>query len=251
MKSKYPLILAIMAVALWVGPAFPAFPPFPTFTLLAGQSHMETAPGVATALLSLDHEGNLTIIVDNISTADVSVPSQVLTAVFFNSPSHPVLTPESALLNGSTVLFASQPAGGNVGGEWAYASGLNLYNANQGISSAGFDLFGAANFNGPDLDGDAASVNGLGYGITSAGDDPDIGNAQVTGNVPLIHHVVVFTLSGAGDSIVIEDQNFTFQYGTALTDPHITVPLPPSVLLMGSGLMGLGLVGWRRRLHKT
>ena len=25
------------------------------------------------------------------------------------------------------------------------------------------------------------------------------------------------------------------------------VPLPPSILLLGSGLMGLGLFGWRRR----
>lgn len=29
------------------------------------------------------------------------------------------------------------------------------------------------------------------------------------------------------------------------------VPIPPSVLLMGSGLLGLGLVGWRRREKKA
>lgn len=31
----------------------------------------------------------------------------------------------------------------------------------------------------------------------------------------------------------------------------IPIPLPPSALLMGSGLLGLGLVGWRRREKKT
>jgi hypothetical protein len=37
-----------------------------------------------------------------------------------------------------------------------------------------------------------------------------------------------------------------FFIGVPDTGVH-PVPLPPSVLLMGSGLLGLGLVGWRRR----
>ena len=32
---------------------------------------------------------------------------------------------------------------------------------------------------------------------------------------------------------------------------YVNVPIPPSVLLMGSGLLGLGLVGWRRRQKKA
>jgi hypothetical protein len=54
--------------------------------------------------------------------------------------------------------------------------------------------------------------------------------------------------------------NRTFNYGTwqydyfnatfdnvCLSTECQVVPLPPSVLLMGSGLLGLGLVGWRRK----
>jgi len=50
------------------------------------------------------------------------------------------------------------------------------------------------------------------------------------------------------------------QYGADLTDPFSTggiiyaidvpaVPLPPSVLLMGSGLLGMGLLGFRRKIN--
>jgi hypothetical protein len=53
--------------------------------------------------------------------------------------------------------------------------------------------------------------------------------------------------------------NLTVQRGTSGGDFYLVqttltavthvlpVPLPPSVLLLGSGLMGLGLLGWRRR----
>jgi hypothetical protein len=43
--------------------------------------------------------------------------------------------------------------------------------------------------------------------------------------------------------LVTEGGDFSF----GLRQVATTVPIPPSVLLMGSGLLGLGLVGWRRR----
>jgi hypothetical protein len=36
--------------------------------------------------------------------------------------------------------------------------------------------------------------------------------------------------------------------GGLITDP---VPIPPTALLLGSGLLGLGLIGWRRREKKA
>lgn len=193
--------------------------------------------------------GNLQVTVINTSTADVLNPSQVLTAVFFTLAGDTTLTTISAVLGtGSTVLFDpdGQPAGGIVGGEWAYGSGLlGPGGTNQGISSAGFDppsLFGAANFPGNDLDGNAASVDGVGYGITSSVDTCPPGNTAVCTN-PLIRNSVVFTLGNLplDDFTLGAISNVRVQYGTSLA-----VPEPGTLLLLGSGLMVLGLLGRRR-----
>lgn len=189
---------------------------------------------------------DLIVTLTNTSTADVEIPVFVLTALFFTADVN--LTPVSALLaDGSTVFFGPD-GGGNVGGEWAYGSGLSgaPLGAIQGISSAGFGLFGAANFGGSNLNNPIA-VNGLNYGITSAGDSMTTGNAEVTGNVPLINNSVVFTLSGATGYDVTNIKDVSFQYGTSLSDPNI-VPIPAAAWLLGSGL--IGLVAVRRRYTK-
>lgn len=203
-------------------------------TLVVGSS------GSLSASANFSLSGNtLTVTLTNTSGADVLVPTQVLTAVFFSS--NGTLIPVSALLGpGSTVLFASQPAGGNVGGEWAYGAGLSGPNgATQGISSSGFGLFGSSNFNGPDL-APPDAVDGGNYGITSAGDNPATGNAEVTGNVPLIQNQVVFTMTVADGFTLDSITNVSFQYGTSLDDTNIPgVPEPASMVLLGSGLVGL------------
>jgi len=221
------------------------------FTLNAGNpSQLVTAPGAASASFNLAG-GNLTVVLTNISTADVLIPSQVLTALFFGVDGNILLTPVSATLSGgSTVFFDSAPAGGIVGGEWAYKNSLvgAPGGLNEGISSAGFALFGGANFPGPGLDPPAA-VNGLNYGITSAGDNSGTGNAAVTGNDPLIQNQVTFVLSGAGDSLTINGA--AFQYGTALSEPNICVDCPQTTVPEPSFLLSIPLIGvamlWNRR----
>ena len=49
-----------------------------------------------------------------------------------------------------------------------------------------------------------------------------------------------------GTGFVYPDQNdvFTIDYGPNFRGEQAVVPVPPSMLLLGSGL--LGLVGWRR-----
>jgi hypothetical protein len=192
--------------------------------------------------------GMLEVTLTNTSAFDVADPAELLTAVLFNINGVGPLTPESALLAGGSTVFFGSNGGGNVGGEWAYGSGIAApWGATEGISSAGFGLFGDFNFNGPDLDPPVA-LNGMNYGITSAGDNLALGNAAVTGGFPLIKNSVVFTLSGIpvgfDPSAAGVITNISFQYGTGLHEPNIpvtttsnvNVPEPASLSLLGLGL---------------
>src|SRR5262245_47757308 len=172
---------------------------------------------------------NLTVKLINTSSYDVLMPSNVLTAIFFNLVGVGPLTPVSALLSGgSTVFYDPQgpPADGNVGGEWAYNEGVSGPNgATQGISSSGLGgVFGQPNFNGPDLSAPIA-LNGLNYGILSAGDNPATGNGGITGSEGLIKNEVTFTLGGLPSGFTEADlhlANVSFQYGTSLSEPTIS-----------------------------
>jgi hypothetical protein len=208
---------------------------------------------------------NLLVTLSNTSASDVLLPVEVLTGVFFTIAGDPALTRVSALLpSGASVLFGSS-GGGNVGGEWAYVNHLSGApgGANEGISSAGLGLFGAGNFGGVNLQG-PLSVNGLQYGITSAGDNGATGNTPVTGTNALIKNSVDFVLSGLPDGFdpALAISDVSFQYGTALTEPNVPgvvvvtgggptpqdapyLPAPGSLALLGLGFVALGLT--RRR----
>jgi hypothetical protein len=184
----------------------------------------------------------LTMTLTNTYSGDTPDPIHVLQALFFDVAGNPTLTPVSAVLGaGSTVLYDAAPAGGVVGGEFRYASGLSGSPASQGISGAGYGLFGAANFPGANLDGPTA-VGGMNYGLVSAGYAGG-GNPAVTGQFPLIDNSVVFTLSGASGLSLADFSNVSFEYGTSLA----TVPEPSTLLLLGVGLAALGLT---RRLRR-
>ncbi len=213
-------------------------------------------------------DSGLLVSLANTSGSDALNPSDVLTAVFFSIAGNPVLTPSSATLaSGSTVLFAPSssvsgslsPAGPDVGGEWAYATGLAGApgGATRGIGSAGFgtsgvteDFFAAwnrfrtdSNLQGPD------GLNGLEYGITSAGDNPATGNAAVTGRNALIQNSVVLAFGAVPPGFVLNDiSNVSFQYGTDLSEhPNLQpVPEPGTLVLVGSGLVAVGLWGRRK-----
>jgi hypothetical protein len=193
-------------------------------------------------------DSTLTVTLVNSSSRDALVPTDVLTAVFFSlACDGPDLTPISALMygyggksdklvvNGQTIIDRPAQAytsgtnyetidvpDGNVGGEWAYARTdvTPPGPGNHGISSAGYDVFGAGNFGGANLAGPEA-VNGLQYGISSLGDNPSTGNGGL--NTPLVKNAVVFTLSGFTGNLS-DITGVRFQYGTSLDEPFLYVP---------------------------
>lgn len=195
------------------------------------------------ATASFEAQGaNLIVTLSNVG-GDVLVPADVLTAVFWDvSGPALTLTQVSAVLeNGSSVVFDpdGQPAGGVVGGEWAYANGLaGPRGSAYGISSSGFGLFGNANFPGSNLEGPTA-VNGMQYGLLSNSDNLATGNSPVTGANAFIKHSVVFTLSGLPQNFdpSASIRNVNFQYGTALTEPNVPTPGSTTLALLGAGLM--------------
>lgn len=209
------------------------------------------SPGLKSAEVEFAVSGsNLLVTLTNTGPNDVLVPADVLTAVFFDvSGQSLALTPVSGYLAGGSVVYYDpngQPPGGDIGGEWAYRSGINNgpTSASYGISSVGLDIFGPGDlFPGANLSG-PTSPDGLQYGLLPAADDPMTGNGGVTGSGGLINNSVVMTLSGLPDNFDLgRIGNVYFLYGTSIDEGGFT-PTPGAAVLAGVAGIALGL---RRR----
>ncbi|MFH0963025.1 MAG: XDD4 family exosortase-dependent surface protein [Planctomycetota bacterium] len=231
----------LAAAVIFLGLALPAEAVPITFTGSQGDL-------AASASFDINGSNQLVVTLTNTSIHDVLVPSDVLTALFFDIDGDPVLTRISATLApGSVVIHGTTDPGGVVGGEWAYKAGLSGApgGTSQGISSSGFDLFGPGDrFPGNDLDS-PASPDGMNYGILSAGDNTATGNSPILSR-PFIKNGVVFVLGGLPGGFSLSDiHNVWWQYGTDLSEPHF--PEPTTILLLASSAVILGLRGVARR----
>lgn len=201
---------------------------------------------------------NLEVDLRNTATYKPNDPADILTALFFNIAGDPSLIRGSAVLDGGSIVVNiganPQPAGGVVGGEWAYSAGLTHTpsGANQGISATGLNLFGPPDlFPGPSLPGRGGNApDGVGYGLTTPVDDGSRYNGGLIGR-GLIQSGVVFTLLEIpGDFKLTDISDVTAQYGTSLNEQQVPmelVPEPNTVALTAIGVLFLGLLNRKRR----
>lgn len=273
--------LALLGMGVGVlgsGPAL-AVPSVPQ-SCLAGCVPYAGSSGDLKAEVYFEQSGT-DLLVTLVNTADtgVSVPTDVLTGVYFtlmdgaNLITLTPLTayvadrtndvdfpnpPDARLANADGTTFdATQFTDGNginVGGEFAYAGGdtVNFQGAKSGISSSGLGIFGDGNFcsNGcPDIAPPDASVDGLQLGIVPfAGFSSP--NGGVKGDPPYVQSAVQFKLSGLPTGFTLTAgalSNVGFQYGTSLSDPHFNAPAPATLALLGLGFVLLGGFRARRR----
>jgi hypothetical protein len=213
--------------------------------------------------------GNLlTVTLRNTSTdpgdAFVDMRSSTLTGLQFNFGNNTVvLTPVSATIAAGSILNAANctdgcgPATTNVGGEFAFKSGLS--GGNYGISSTIHNdsgQFTTPSFGGPNLD-DPNVVDGINFGIVQQiGFDPDATDT-IFASEPMIQDQVVFVFSGVSSHHAIELGLVAFLYGTqpantvvdcslpACLTPGIALPEPTGLSWLG--LIAAGALSTRRR----
>jgi hypothetical protein len=203
----------------------------------------------------------LTAFFFTVSGATLSDPTAYLTAD--SSLVNYSVRPAQELTSGSTV---------NVGGDWAYKSGLTSSylgsGSYYGVSAAGLNLFGNADIIDPNTTpwAPGTSKDGFGGGVPPDGPamgiipdgtySPNGGSTSVNNN-PVIQNAVVFTFQITGTITSIDAARF--QYGTRLTETHldatdVRTPPPgvaplPGVAVAGFVLLsGVGLKGLRRRV---
>jgi hypothetical protein len=195
----------------------------------------------------------LQVTLTNTATYDPTSTSQILTAIFFNLPGNPTLTRVGALLAEGSTVKGINPDPVNLGGEWAYRTGLSVGGYSQGISSAALGLFGSGdrfvgnNLQGPD------SPEGIQYGISTENDTSGNDGSGLSGQ-QLVRNTVVFYLGGisAGFDPLQSITSVRFQYGTDLaSSPYVSsdyhgpatrVPYPSSLALLGFGALGAVLI---------
>lgn len=204
----------------------------------------------AEAIFDYDGGTQLLVTLRNLSPNGVLAPSDVLTALFFNSNPSDTMTPLYAQAE-ATAKLLNAPAKFNLGKEWDFERKISgPKGSNAGISAAGFGVFNQGNF---DLPGN--NVQGWEYGIVSS---INPGASKPTQTATLLQGGMVFAFE--------VDKNFSqkllgnvyFQFGSSFSDTLVTgvpgattaVPEPGTVALFTSISMSGLVMGLRRKLRR-
>jgi len=191
----------------------------------------------------------LTVTLTNTATSATNKydPSDVLTAVYFGSTSLAGLTPQTASLDGSTVI---SPDGTDVGSNWEYLGGFSpVRGLVNGISASGLTVFGQGNFNNCAAGSTCNSLGGINWGLVPSFFPPPQGlNGGFSGRT-MVNDRLQFTLNTMPGFSLDSINKVQFQWGTSDTEFSATgfgtVPEPSTFILVGGGLGWAAF--WRRK----
>ena len=189
----------------------------------------------------------LTVVLTDKQATELDTTGNLLSALFFSISGTPALTYESA--TASTSINSSNTSLGtnvNFASYWNYSSAPGEYSASYGLGSVGL---GVPGFSGGCCAGEVAGSAGV-----NGGDD-----GFKTKNGPWADNKVTFVFDLPTDTVTsdLTVSDVTFQYGTELTDNHLTgesapTPEASSVLSLSANLMAIAVGAvvtraWRQR----
>ncbi|MBM4301522.1 MAG: hypothetical protein FJ121_08305 [Deltaproteobacteria bacterium] len=172
--------------------------------------------------------------------------ADVLTAVYWDMTPGVALTAVSATGFGATGPYFVT---GDVGHNWRYVTGFvpPVVTASYALSTVGAAIPGGGGFGNIPSSGGSTNIDGVDYGIVNGIFGTDRGQFPRTD--PYVSGYITFIFGIPTDVVSLDFSNVSFNYSSGVDNRM--VPIPPSALLLGSGLLGLGLVGWRRRGKKA
>jgi choice-of-anchor C domain-containing protein len=176
----------------------------------------------------------------------------------FETPASPFTQPFTTLLSGSTAID-SWTVGGNsidwIGTYWTPQDGdrsLDMSGNNAGSIAQTFDTILNQQYEvkfwmagNPAGDPDIKTQN-VAAAAANANFTFDLNGYDLV-NMGWVEKSFLFTATGTSTTLTFTSLDNT-AYGPALDNVSVNaIPIPPSALLMGSGLLGLVGLGWRRR----
>src|SRR4029077_12568882 len=194
----------------------------------------------------------LTVTLTNTSTSANAqyVPSDVLMAVYFGTTSLASLTPNTASLDGSTLISWD---GSDVGANWEFLGGFtSVPGLVNGISASGLSVFSHGNFNNCAATSTCQNLGGINWGLVPSFFPPQQGiNGGFTGRTT-VDARLQFTLNTMPGFTLSSIDSVRFQWGTSDSEFSATgfgtVPEPSTFILVGGGL---ALAAFRRFRTRT